>query len=163
MDETNFEKMLFDACERFAKEIEKFKFSLVYESDFRYALYAELVKIMDERGMVNYPLRTEHKYGDNQADFSLGEEHEVAVECKFTYPLWGPSPASALREGKEQLARYLKNGAKKACLVYLDLHSGEGEPASSFIHLEGFSLSGEWRKISTEEGYFCDLLVAMIV
>lgn len=41
MDETGFEKMLFDACEKFIEDIEKFE--LIYESDFRYAIYAEAV------------------------------------------------------------------------------------------------------------------------
>ena len=160
MDETDVESMLVDACEKFVEEIEKFEFCLIYESDLRYAIYAELVKIMDERGIVNYPIRTEHKYGNSVADFSLGENHEVAVEFKFTHRFFEPSPFSALREGKDQLERYLNNSAKKAYLVYLDVPPGERDPASMFIHLEDFGLSGEWKKISTKQGYFGDILLA---
>ena len=76
MDEISLEKILIDACEKFVEEIETFEFCLIYESDLRYGIYAELVKIMDERGMVNYPIRTEHKYGDSEPNFSLGKNHE---------------------------------------------------------------------------------------
>ena len=122
MGEVSLEIILFDACKKFVEEIEKFEFCLLYESDFRHAIYAELIKTMDERGMANYPIRTEHKYGDRQADISLGENQEIAVEIKFTFTYWRPT-RPYFQEAKEQLEYYLKNGAKKAYLVYLDFWS----------------------------------------
>lgn len=159
----SFETILFNACEKFVEDIDKFEFCLLHESDFRYAIYAELIKIMDEKGMANYPIRTEHKYGDRQADISLGENQEIAVEAKFTTAYWGSS-WSAVREGKEQLKHYLKSGAKKAYLVYFDFGPpGERGGASEMINIEEFGLSGKWKTISTEKGNIGDFLIAKIV
>ena len=162
MGEVSFETILFDACEKFVEEIEKFESCLLYEPDFRHAIYAELIKIMDEKGMANYPIRTEHKYGDRHADISLGENQEIALEIKFTYTYFG-SPFSTLRDAKDQSEYYLKNGAKKAYIVYFDFHPpGERESASEMIKIEDLGLSGEWKTVSTEKGYIGDFLIATI-
>jgi hypothetical protein len=163
MGEVSFETILFEACKKFVEEIEKFEFSLLYETDFRYAIYAELIKIMDEGGMANYPIRTEHKYGDRRADISLGENQEIAVEIKFTAAYFRPQPRSAVREAKEQLKYYLKNGAKKAYVVYFDFKPpGERGTASEIINIEEFGLSGEWKTILTKKGDIGDFLIAAI-
>lgn len=162
MGEVNFETILFNSCEKFVEEIEKFEFCLLYEPDFRHVIYAELIKIMDEREMANYPIRTEHKYGDRQADISLGENQEIAVEIKFTFTYWRPTK-SYFQEAKEQLEYYLKNGAKKAYLVYLDFWPPpESISASKMFNIEEFGLSGKWKTISTEKGDIGDFLIATI-
>ncbi len=145
MKSAGLERILSSACRNFIDKIDKFE--LVYESDLRYAVYAEMLKAMDARRIERYPIRTEHKYGDSAADFSLGENHEIAVEFKFTFAYIPPSPVSALRAGKEQLEQYLKNGAGRALLIYLDVPPGERDSASKLVHLEDFGLSGKWTEI----------------
>ena len=158
--EVSFETILLDACDRFLEEIEKFKFYLLYESDFRCAIYAELVKVMDEKGMADYPIKTEHKYRERQADISLGRNQEIAVEMKFTYTYLRPK-RSGFQEAKEQLEYYLMNGAKKAYLVYLDFQPPpESVDTSKVFDIEEFGLSGEWKPISTEEGTIGEFLIA---
>jgi len=163
MGGVRFETILSDACSKFVEEIDKFESWLISESDFRCAIYAELVKVMDEKRLTNYPILTEYNYGDKKADISLGEDRDVAVELKFGFYRWGPSPRQGIRDGRDQLAYYLKNGAKKAYLVFFDFWPpGERASASEIVDVDEFGLSGEWKEVSTHQGFVGDLLIATI-
>jgi len=61
------------------------------------------------------------------------------------------------------LAYYLKNGAKKAYLVFFDFWPpGERASASEIVDVDEFGLSGEWKEVSTHQGFVGDLLIATI-
>lgn len=88
MTEVNLKELLLEACDSFVKNINKYNWSMLYESDFRCAIYAELIKAMDRRGIEDYIIRTEHKYGDLGADVAIGENQEIAIETKFSHTYW---------------------------------------------------------------------------
>lgn len=164
MDEPSFETILFSAINKFVDEIDRFESSLLSESDFRCAIYAELVRVMDERGMTEYPILTEYNYGDRRADISLGDKLDFAVELKFGFAFWGASPREALRDGRNQLKYYLKNGAKKAYLVFFNFWPpGERTTASETINIRESGLLGEWKKVSSQQEYIGDLLIATVM
>lgn len=144
----SLEKLLFDACESFVKNISKYNWAMISESDFRCVMYAELVMAMEQKEMTEYPIRTEHKYGGFAADIAIGDNQEVAIELKFSvfdYPLKQRDFAKA----RKQIQGYLENGAKKAYLICLDHQiSPEREPLFKAIDIRKIGLSGEWREIN---------------
>jgi len=151
MSNQDIEEVFFEACNSFIKNIDKYNWSLLYESDFRSAIYAELIKVMDEKHFNDYPIWTEYEYGANKADIALGSEKEIAVEIKFAYTDF-PIGRPQIIKAKSQLVNYLKNGAKKAYLVYLEHQNYPDEvPLSKTIDLQKIGLSGEWKEINGEE------------
>ena len=78
MSNSDIEELFLEACDSFIKNIDKYNWALLYESDFRSAIYAELIKAMDDKQFNNYPICTEHRYGGNIADIALGSEKEIA-------------------------------------------------------------------------------------
>ncbi|MFX0138903.1 MAG: hypothetical protein ACFFDN_35005, partial [Candidatus Hodarchaeota archaeon] len=143
--------MLFEACDSFVKNIDKYNWALLYESDFRSAIYAELIKCMDEKQISDYRIWTEYKYGDHSADIALGIDKEVAIETKFAYTYF-PIRKSDLLQAKNQLVNYLENGAKKAYILFLEHQiPPESEPLCNVIDLKELGLTGECKEIDGEE------------
>lgn len=162
MSSLNLEELLLNACESFIKNIDKYNWSLIYESDFRCALYAELIKSMEQGKFDQFPIRTEHKYGDFTADIALGNNQEIAIETKLSFTYW-PLKTSNLVNAKRQLKEYLKNGAKKAYLLYLDHQiPPEREPLSKTIDIREIGLSGEWRVINSKQISGDEFLIATL-
>jgi len=151
MGDLMLEKLLFDACESFIKNIDRYNWSLIYESDFRCAIYAELIRSMDQKKIDEYLIFTEHKYGDFQADIAIGPNHEIAIEIKFSFTYFSLKYSDFIN-AKEQLLGYLDNGAKKAYLLCLDHQiPPEREPLSKTIDIKEIGLSGEWREINGKQ------------
>jgi hypothetical protein len=145
---SDLEKLLLDACESFVKKIDKYDWALIYESDFRYAIYADLITTMEQMGLTEYPIRTEYKYGNFAADIAMGDNQEIAIELKFSvfdYPL----KQSDFVKARQQLKGYLENGAQKAYLICLDHQiMPDREPLSRAIAVKEIGLSGDWREIN---------------
>ena len=151
MNSLNLEELLLNSCDFFIKNIDKYNWSLIYEADLRCAIYAELIKYMNNDKFNEYPIRTEHKYGDFSADIAIGNNHEIAIEIKFSFTYWSLSISDFLN-AKKQLQGYLQNGAKKAYLICLDHQiPPEREPLSKTIDISKIGLSGKWRKINGKE------------
>lgn len=162
MSNQDIEKIFFEACDSFIKNIDKYNWSLFYESDFRSAIYAELIKSMDKKQLNNYPICTEYRYGGNRADIALGYGQEIAVEIKFTYTDH-PISRYKFNKTKNQLIAYIKNGAKKAYLLYLEHQNYPDKlPLSKVIDIQKLGLSGEWKEINGEEIAGDQLLIATI-
>jgi len=162
MSNSDIEELFFEACDSFIKNIDKYNWALLYESDFRSAIYAELIKVMDEKQFNDYTIWTEYGYGGNKADIALGSEKEIAVEIKFAYTDF-PIGRPQLIKAKNQLMNYLKNGAKKAYLLYLEHQMDPDEvPLSKVIDLQKIGLSGEWKEINGQEVAGDQLLIATI-
>ena len=156
----DLEGLLLNACESFIKNIDKYNWSLFYESDFRCALYAELIKSMEQEKFGQFPIHTEHRYGDFIADIVIGEKEEIAIEIKFAYTYWALR-MSDLVKAKRQLQGYLESGAKKAYLICLDHQiPPEREPVSKTIDIREFGFSGEWRVINGEQVAGDEFLIA---
>ena len=151
MNNLNVEELLFEACDSFIKNIDKYNWALLYESDFRSAIYAELIKSMDEKQFNNYQIWTEYKYGAYSADIALGPKKEIAIETKFAYTYF-PLKKSDLLQAKNQLVNYLENGAKKAYLLFLEHQlPPESEPLCDIIDLKELELTGDCREVDGEE------------
>lgn len=151
MSNLSIEGLLFEACDSFVKKIDKYNWALLYESDFRSAIYAELIKCMDERQFSDYPIWTEYKYGDYSADIALGHNKEIAIETKFAYTYF-PIRKSDLLKAKNQLVNYLEYGAKKAYLLFLEHQlPPESEPLCDIIDLKELGLTGECKDVDGEE------------
>lgn len=151
MNNLDVEGLLFEACDSFVKNIDKYNWALFYESDFRSAIYTELIKRMDEKLFSYYPIWTEHKYGGHSADIALGYNKEIAIETKFAYTYF-PLRKSDLFRAKNQLVNYLENGAKKAYLLFLEHQlPPESEPLCDMIDLKELGLTGECKDVDGEE------------
>jgi len=151
MNELNLDELLFKACDSFIKNINRYNWSLVYESDFCSAIYAELIKTMDREEMRNYIIRTEHKYGNFTADIAIGDHQEVAIETKFSFTYWALTTSDFVR-AKKQLEGYIANGAKYAYLICLDHQiPPDRKPISDIIDIEAIGLVGDWREINAPE------------
>lgn len=160
MSSLDLEGLLLNACESFIKNIDKYNRSLIYESDFRCALYAEIIKSMEQEKFDQFPIRTEQKYGDSKADITIGENKEIAIETKFSFAV-NSLKTSDLVNAKRQLQEYLKNGAKKAYLICLDhLIPPYREPLSKTIDVREIGFSGEWRVINGKEVAGDEFLIA---
>lgn len=144
----NLEKLLLDACESFIKNIDKYNWAMIFESDFRCAIYAELISTMKQNEMAEYPVRTEHKYGNFSADIALGDNQEIAVELKFSFTDYLLKKTDFVK-AKQQLEGYMKNGAQEAYLICLD-HQVDPErgPLCKKIDIKQIGLSGDWREIN---------------
>jgi len=162
MSDIDLKNLLLEACDSFVKNINKYNWSMLYESDFRCAIYAELIKAMDRKGMENYIIRTEHKYGNFTADMAIGDNQEVAVEIKFSYTYWTLRNDDFL-DAKKQLEGYITNGAKDAYLICLDHQiPPEREPISDVIDIGAIGLIGEWKEINAPEIAGDKFLVAQL-
>ena len=162
MSEANPGELLLEACDTFVKNISKYNWAMMYESDLRCAIYAELIKAMDRRGMKDYTVRTEHKYGDFQADIALGDKQELAIEVKYSFTYWRLRLDDFVN-AKKQLGGYLSNGAKDAYLIVLDHQiPPERKPISDTIDIGAVGLVGEWRAIDAPEIAEDKFLVAQL-
>ena len=151
MSNLNIEGLLLKACDSFIKNIDKYNWALLYESDFRSAIYAELIKRMNEKQFSDYPIWTEYKYGNYSADIALGPNKEVAIETKFAYTDFRLRKSDLL-QAKNQLVNYLENGANKAYLLFLEHQvPPESEPLCDIIDLKELGLTGECREVDGEE------------
>lgn len=159
---SNLDELLLNACESFIKNIDKYNWSLLYESDFRSAIYAELIKSMEREKYDEFPIRTEHKYGDFAADIAIGPNQEIAIETKFAFTYWSLR-TSDLINAKRKLQEYLKNGAKKAYLLCLDHQiAPERKPLSETVDIKEIGLSGEWREIKGKQIAGDEFLIATL-
>jgi len=162
MSSLNLDELLLNACESFIKNIDKYNWSLFYESDFRCAIYAELIKSMERENYDEFPIHTEHKYGNFAADIAIGPNQEIAIETKFAFTYWSLR-ASDIINAKKQLQRYLQNGAKKAYLLCLDHQvAPERKPLSQTVDLKEIGLFGEWREINGKEITDDEFLIATL-
>jgi len=146
-----YENILRAACDSFISKIDQYNWALLYESDFRCALYTEIINIMEERGLDNFPIRTEHQYGNNDADIALGDNQEIAIELKFSYTYF-PLNESDFIKAKNQILAYLENGAKKAYFICLDHQvPPDNKSLAEKINIEEIGFSGEWREVNGKE------------
>lgn len=155
-----YTKMLLQACENFIEDLKKFYYSMIREEDFRCAIYAEILRVMDKLGLSDYNIRTQNDYGGRLADIALGEKQEVAIELKFSLTYFRPSRATFV-EASQQLKHYLANGAKTAYLLYLH-HADPEEDVSKKFDLSEFDLTGQWKTIP-HNGVIDNLLIATVL
>ena len=158
--------ILLNAGDRFLADLEKFRYSLV-ESDFRCAIYAEIIKEMDDLGMKEYPIRTEYLIGNKKVDIALGENQEVAVELKSGFPFYRVKDAK-IHEVMGNLDYYREKG-KVPYFMYFDyqVSTKDESSAAERFNPKELGLSGEWKIIpiienGEKKGVHCFLLASKV-
>lgn len=171
------EKILLQACQKFVEDLAKLRFSLVTIEDFRCAVHAEILKVMNTLRKHSYYVRTEVWYGIAaytqgalfvpdyaHAHMALGEKKEVAVILKFSnmrVHTWHRPADHDFEDFYKKLKNCLAKGAKAAYILYLR-HFDRNEDVSKKFDLSDFGLSGQWKTVPLQEGLIDNLLVATV-
>lgn len=163
-------KVLFHACENFAKTLPKFRKVLLTEEDFKCAIYAEILKAFDALGKMDYCVQTDvwypgigpHPWYEPEqvhAHIALGERKEVAVVLSLSRQ-WIRPGDYVFENACEKLKNCLSKGARAAYFVYL--HHLDKDDISKKFSISDFGLSGQWKTVLLEDGIIDNFLVATV-